>query len=224
MKQVFDKRFPATNAILALTAAIFLAIQLLRVGRTTDAYTIYEFGGLFGQAIQTNSSQIWRLVSPIFVHIGWEHFLFNSLTIYVLGYQVEALYGWKKFLAIYILSGIMGNAFVLFFTPDVVSAGASTSLFGLFGLMALLRYHAKNPYIKALGERYVGLLLVNLVISFLSPAISLTGHLGGLVGGLLCAIMITPPREAQLFAKWQSLLAAMVYLVLLAFLILVSLA
>ncbi|TCD45831.1 rhomboid family intramembrane serine protease [Streptococcus sp. X16XC17] len=224
MKQAFDKRFLATNALLSLTAAVFFAIQMLRVGRTTDAYTIYEFGGLLGYAIKMDPSQLWRLISPIFVHIGWEHFLFNSLTLYVLGYQVEELFGWKKFLAIYLLSGVMGNAFVLYFTPAVVTAGASTSLFGLFDLMALLRYHAKSPHIKALGERYVGLLVVNLAISFLTPSISLTGHLGGLVGGLLCAVMITPPHEGQLFAKWQSYLACALYFVLIGFFILTIIA
>ncbi|WP_313467373.1 rhomboid family intramembrane serine protease, partial [Streptococcus parasuis] len=150
MKNLFDKRYPVTNGLLAVTALVFLFIQIFRFGQTTTAYTIFEFGGMYGEVVRYDPTQLWRLVSPVFVHIGWEHFLFNGITLLGLGYQLEGLFGSRRFFLLYLLSGIMGNLFVLFFTPDVVGAGASTSLFGLFAAMALLRKFSRSPYLQVL--------------------------------------------------------------------------
>lgn len=215
MKNLFDKRYPVTNSLLAITALVFLLIQVFRFGQTTAGYTIFEFGGMFGEVVRYDPTQLWRLVSPIFVHIGWQHFLFNSFTLYALGYQLEGLFGSRRFLILYLLAGIMGNAFVFFFTPNVVSAGASTSLFGLFGAMALLRYYSRSPYVQVLGQRYTALLIANLIITLLNPSISLAGHLGGAVGGCLVVIFLPPQREKQVFTSKQTVLALAVYLLLL---------
>lgn len=201
MNQYINKRYPVTNGLLLVTTVVFLALQVLRFGRAEDAYAIYEFGGLYGLALKLELWQLWRLVSPIFVHIGWQHFLFNSFTLYALGYQLEGLFGSRRFLILYLLAGIMGNAFVFFFTPDVVSAGASTSLFGLFGAMVLLRYYSRSPYVQVLGQRYTALLVMNMVITLLNPSISLAGHLGGAVGGCLAVVFLPPQREKQIFTS-----------------------
>lgn len=72
MKNFFDKRYPVTNGLLAITALVFLLIQVFRFGQTTAAYTIFEFGGMFGEVVRYDPTQLWRLISPIFVHIGLE--------------------------------------------------------------------------------------------------------------------------------------------------------
>lgn len=215
MNQYINKRYPVTNGLLLVTTLVFLVLQILRFGRAEDAYAIYEFGGLYGLALKLEPWQLWRLVSPIFVHIGWQHFLFNGFTLYALGYQLEGLFGSRRFLMLYLLAGIMGDVFVFFFTPDVVSAGASTSLFGLFGAMVLLRYHSRSPYVQVLGQRYTALLVMNMVITLLNPSISLAGHLGGAVGGCLAVIFLPPQGEKHLFTSKQTVLALGTYLLLL---------
>lgn len=215
MQGFIQKRYLGTNSLLVISLIVFLAMQVLRPGQATTTTTIYEFGGLYGISLQNDWSQLWRLVSPIFVHIGWEHFFFNMMSLYILGYRAEEILGTWKFLLLYLLSGIMGNVFVLFFTPDVVSAGASTSLFGLFGVMAILRYYARNPYLQAMGQQFIGLLAINLIISLVTPSISLAGHIGGLVGGLLCTIFIPIRSEKRLFSSLQRNMAFLVFLLLL---------
>lgn len=104
MKNLFDKRYPVTNGLLAVTALVFLFIQIFRFGQTTTAYTIFEFGGMYGEVVRYDPTQLWRLVSPVFVHIGWEHFLFNGITLLGLGYQLEGLFGLRStFFSIYYL-------------------------------------------------------------------------------------------------------------------------
>lgn len=203
MKTIFDKRYPVTNALLLVTALVFFLIQILRFGQTTTAYTIFEFGGMYGEVVRQDPSQLWRLVSPIFVHIGWEHFFFNTITLLGLGYQLEGLFGSRRFFFLYLLSGIMGNLFVLFFTPNVVGAGASTSLFGLFASMALLRKFSRSPYLQVLGQRYMVLLAMNLALGLFNPTISMAGHIGGAIGGCLVVLFIPPRMERHLFTSQQ---------------------
>ncbi|BDD41490.1 rhomboid family intramembrane serine protease [Streptococcus ruminantium] len=219
MKDVFDTRYPITNGLLAVTTFVFLLIQMLRFGQTTAAYTIFEFGGMYGEIVRHDPTQLWRLVSPIFVHIGWEHFLFNSVTLLGLGYQLEGLFGPRRFFLLYLLSGIMGNAFVLFFTPGVIGAGASTSLFGLFAAIALLRKFSRSPYLRMLGQRYVVLLVFNLVLGLFNPAISMAGHVGGAVGGCLVVVFLPPLVEKDLFSGKQIFYSFIGYLGLLALLL-----
>ena len=106
----------------------------------------------------------------------------------LLGRIAEDLFGSKAFLVLYILSGLMGNLFVMTFSPEVVAAGASTALFGIFGAIASLRFIARSPYIQYLSQSYTSLILVNILFSFM-PGISLAGHLGGLVGGGILAFV-----------------------------------
>ncbi|MGT2715692.1 rhomboid family protein [Streptococcus respiraculi] len=223
MKEMMNKRYPVTNGLLLVTTLVFLAMQFLRFGEATTAQAIYDFGGMYGRIVKLDPTQLWRLVSPIFVHIGWEHFLFNSMTLYVFGYQLEEIFGSKRFFLLYFLSGIMGNIFVLFLTPDTVAAGASTSLFGLFGAMVVLRYYSRNPYLQLLGQRYIALLLINLALGFFNPEISLAGHVGGVFGGALASIFLPPLREPYLFTLKQKRLALLLYTVFALGFILLSL-
>lgn len=223
MKKMFHKSYPVTNTLLLVTSLVFVTMQILRFGEATTSQTIYDFGGLYGLAVKLDPSQLWRLVSPIFVHIGWEHFFFNSMTLYVFGYQLEEIFGSYRFFFLYLLSGIMGNIFVFFLTPGVVAAGASTSLFGLFGAMIVLRYYSSNAYLQLLGQRYIGLLLINLALGFFNSEISLAGHVGGLVGGALAGVFLPTLAEPYLFTTQQKRRVLLLYIMVAVGLVLLSL-
>ena len=173
--------------------------------------TVYDFGGVIGAEIQVDPSQSWRLLAAMFVHIGLQHFVLNMVTLYFLGRIAEDLFGSKAFLALYILSGLMGNLFVMIFSPEVVAAGASTALFGIFGAIASLRFIARSPYIQYLSQSYTSLILVNILFSFM-PGISLAGHLGGLVGGGILAFVFPVYGERDSVKKTWRLGALLLYI------------
>ena len=191
-----------------------MAIQIFRFGNSTSSQTIFEFGGLYGYYVIFDPSQLWRLLTPIFVHIGWQHFLFNIFALYVVGQLAEQIWGSWRFLLLYLLSGIMGNIFTLLLTPDVVAAGASTSIFGVFAAITVVGYFGHNPYLKQLGQSYQALIVVNLIFNLFMPNVGIVGHIGGLVGGLLAAVFLPTVIEKQIFQTWQGLLAGGVYLIL----------
>ena len=203
MNQLFDKKYPVTSSLLLLTTGVFLSMLLLRGFDYESVQTVYDLGGVLGAEIQVDPSQSWRLLAAMFVHVGLQHFVLNMVTLYFLGRIAEDLFGSKAFLALYLLSGLMGNLFVLVFSPEVVAAGASTALSGLFATIVSLRFIARSPYIRYLSQRYTALILINILFSFM-PGISLAGHLGGLVGGGILAFVFPVYGERDSMKKsWR---------------------
>ena len=111
MKEIFDKRHAVTSFFLLVTGFVFL-LMLITTGINFDRVkTLFQFGAMYGPIIRLFPEQLWRLFSAIFVHIGWEHFIVNMLSLYFLGGQVEEIFGSKQFFFLYLLSEI-GRAHV----------------------------------------------------------------------------------------------------------------
>ena len=218
MKQIFDRDYPVTSILLIITSLVFALMFLFYGFQYSSTEALSYFGAVRGYTIQETPMEFWRVFAAIFVHIGLEHFVVNMLTLYFLGRQIEDIFGPWKFLILYLMSGVMGNLFVVYFSPENLAAGASTALFGLFASVVVLRYATRNYYLQQLGQSYMSLLAVNLIISFL-PGISLAGHLGGLVGGALGAVILPVSGERYAFNKTQRFLALAAYLGLAAILI-----
>src|SRR5215472_17032847 len=77
----------------------------------------------------------WRFITPIFIHIGMLHLIFNSYALWIVGPQVEKLYGPARFVILYVLTGVAGVYASYYYHPQSVSAGASGAIFGLFGVL-----------------------------------------------------------------------------------------
>lgn len=216
MKKILDdnmKQYPATTVIVILTSVVFIAMQLFYLPNGSSSQAVFTFGGMYGELVRYQPSQIWRLISPIFIHIGWEHFFLNTLSIYFLGQLGERIWGSRQFLFLYLLSGIMGNIITMVFTPTVLAAGASTSIFGLFAAVICIGRFSQNGFLKQLGQSYQALVIFNLVFNLFTPGISLAGHLGGLLGGVLCALFL-PNKMASFPTKKIKLMGASAYLLL----------
>jgi membrane associated rhomboid family serine protease len=135
----------------------------------------------------------YRLITAMFIHYGLLHLLMNMWALWILGRQLEAVLGRGRFLALYLLAGIGGNVAAYLFSPNALSAGASTALFGLFAAYAII--------VRRLGGSLASvlpILVINLVITFAIPGISIAGHLGGLVtGAMVGAGLAYAPRDAR---------------------------
>jgi membrane associated rhomboid family serine protease len=139
--------------------------------------------------------QVWRLVTSGFVHDGPIHLGLNMLGLYILGSMLEPALGRMRFGVVYFVSLLAGSFGALIFEPALGTVGASGAIFGLMGAAVVLFRNRGIP----LMESGLGFwLLLNLAISF-RPGISLGGHLGGFVGGLLVAfVLIELPERVRL--------------------------
>lgn len=173
-----------SNLILVIQVSVFL-IALSTIGM----YNLYFLGAKYNAAIRIG--EYWRLVTPMFIHAGFEHLVMNSLLLYFLGNEMEILLGKGRFILLYFGSGIAGYIASFAFTP-VVSVGSSTALFGLLG--AIIYYYWKYRYMyrfQQLGMQYSLLIIMNVIMGFFNSSIDQFGHLGGLVGGFLIAGVVT---------------------------------
>lgn len=135
-----------------------------------------------------------RLFTAMFLHYGIIHLAFNMYVLWIFGRYLERDLGPARFLTLYLICGLGGNvATYLFASPVGFSAGASGSIFGLFGAVLLI-----NRKLSRDNSGIYVLLGLNLVITFMVPNISITGHLGGLVTGLALGWALSAaPRESR---------------------------
>ncbi|WP_080146529.1 rhomboid family intramembrane serine protease [Marinilactibacillus piezotolerans] len=179
-----------TYALLGITVLMFGLETLM--GGSTNPVVLYELGAKINPLIVMG--EWWRLITPVFLHIGIEHILLNGIIIYFLGIQIESIVGHWRYLLLYLLSAVAGNAASFAFN-DSLSAGASTALFGLFGATLALPKLFPNSYqIKDMSRRFLALIVINLIFGFFSSGIDMAGHLGGLGGGYLLTYAISAPN------------------------------
>jgi membrane associated rhomboid family serine protease len=122
----------------------------------------------------------WRLITAAFLHGSIIHLAFNMLMLWWIGAPIEESIGRVRFIVLYLVSAIAGSAGALLLTsPDVPTVGASGAIFGLLG--AALVFEQQRNYV--LGGSALSIIVLNLIITFAVPNISIGGHLGGLAGG-----------------------------------------
>ena len=131
-------------------------------------------------------------------------------SLYILGPQVENFFGKWKYLFIYIFSGICGSLLTLGFSNSV-SAGASGAIFGLMGALLYFGYHYRVYLSNALVNQLIPVILVNLGISIMIPSISLSAHIGGLVGGIIASMVVGVPEEKNNTDRVNGIITMMIY-------------
>jgi membrane associated rhomboid family serine protease len=139
-----------------------------------------------------SQGEYYRLFTAMFMHFGLIHLGFNMLTLWYIGRPLETLLGPIRFLALYLICGIGGNVACYLFSPGSLSAGASTALFGLFGaLFILLRKLNLN------ANALMPIIIINLVLTFTASDISIPGHIGGLLTGVVVGYAFAHAPQAN---------------------------
>lgn len=205
-----------TYALLAITAIVYLLETVS--GGSTSTVVLAKYGAM-AVPLVTQYGQWWRFVTPLFVHIGLMHIAVNAVSVYYLGVLTERLFGHWRFLLIYLLSGVAGNTAMFVFSPNTISAGASTAIFGLIGAFLLLGDEFRdNPVIRQISRQFLLLAVLNLVFDLFAPGIGIAGHIGGLVGGFLVAGALGAPQLGQSSPTRRGLMAGVFIVVLVALL------
>ncbi|MGQ9896745.1 MAG: rhomboid family intramembrane serine protease [Acidobacteriota bacterium] len=218
VESVFFRRASLSYVLIGVNVAMFLLTAF--AGGSTNPDVLTAFGACNRKLI--DQGEMWRLVVPMFLHIGIIHLLANMYALWVLGPQLESLYGSARFTILYLLSGIGGFVASYFFaSPESIGAGASGALFGMFGalLVFVYKYRAEiPPMVRATMQRGIWLtLVINLIITFSIPFISRSGHVGGLLSGIGLALLVpySPPNEREtpaIWRVWQIILISVVVL------------
>ncbi|MCB1005416.1 MAG: rhomboid family intramembrane serine protease [Acidimicrobiales bacterium] len=191
----------ATYTLIAINVAVFL-IDLFSGGNVLRGGSFGVLGerGALTAAIQYRDGELggvafgewWRIVTGGFLHAGFMHLAFNMYALYILGSQLEGVLGRAKFVMLYVTALLAGSFAVLLIDPRAVTVGASGAIFGLFGVAFVFqRQTGIDPWRSGVGA----LIGINLVLTFAIPGISISGHIGGLVGGALAALAVFEIEE-----------------------------
>ncbi len=186
---------PATYAIMALCIIAYVA-DLASGGGVGGAGggTLAEEGGLFAYGLNSSGDTIgvafgqpYRLVTAAFLHAGLIHLAFNMFALYILGTLLEPAIGTARFVGIYAVSVLSGSFLVMVMDPNQLTVGASG---GVFGLMAAAFLIARDRGLDQLASQIGFFVIINLVLTFSVNNISIGGHIGGLVGGAVAALIV----------------------------------
>jgi membrane associated rhomboid family serine protease len=174
-----------TYTIIALNVLAFFAQSLTGGGGARARESeVYVNGFLAG--LPVHDGEVWRLLTSGFLHADPIHLLFNMVGVYFLGQMLEPALGTVRFIALYLGSLFAGSFGVLLLSPEAATIGASGAVFGLLGAaFVLMRQQGIDPMRSFIGP----ILLLNILLTF-RPGISIGAHLGGLVGGMLCAAIL----------------------------------
>ena len=185
-----------TPSLIAANVAIFALLVVLGVSPTLPLTTdLIRFGANYGP--RTTHGEWWRLGSSMFLHIGILHLLMNMVVLWQMGRFVERLVGNWPYLAAYVVSGLGGSLVSLTWNPQIVSAGASGAVFGVYGMLGgvLLvgRRHIPMAAVLLMRRSLLTFVGLNFLIGLQIKGIDLACHFGGLLTGLVVGALIAQP-------------------------------
>jgi GlpG protein len=162
----------------------------------SDSYSRYINFSTFENTYLINN-EWWRLFAPVFIHFSLIHLVFNCLWVYVLGQQIEKIDGKILFITLIIFSGICGNYAQFISTGPSLFGGLSGCVYGMFGYTMITEFQ-KSRIIYGLPPAIYIFMIAWLVLGFIG-VLSLFGlgnianfaHLGGLIAGVIMAMVVT---------------------------------
>jgi membrane associated rhomboid family serine protease len=195
----------AVKALLIINSAIFLlqwSADFFYSGQILSA----KFSDIFGinhQGFILNH-YFWQTFTYMFLHGGWLHIIFNLLTLWMFGSELEMTWGSRKFIIYYLISGIgaglciaLLNYYMYTQNPDtreITTIGASGAIYALLLAYGLLWPNREVLLYFLFPIKIKYLLIVFGLIEFFgtlsslkgpSSSISHIGHIGGLITGFI---------------------------------------
>jgi membrane associated rhomboid family serine protease len=184
---------PLVLPLLVLLNVAVYVLNVIQAGdlRNNELSESFDLGVLWPPAVA--AGEWWRLITAGFLHYGPIHLLMNMVSLWLLGRDLEIVFGRVRFLLLYLLS-LLGGSAVVFMFGEMQSgtAGASGAVYGVMGALAVTIIRLKRPVGQILG-----IIALNIAISFTIPNISWLGHLGGLAVGVLFAAGMLYPRPEK---------------------------
>lgn len=201
------KNASSRRGVSSLLGGRAITDALVTKGLVIACVTIYlvqmalpSLGAQFAFVPAVASSQPWRFMTTAFLHASLMHLAFNMWALWVLGSALEPILGRWRFAALCALSALGGSTMIYWLASPTAPAswltstvGASGAVFGLFAALFIIQRRFGRD-----TSAIVGLLVLNLAISFIGANISWQGHLGGLVtGAIVAALYAWAPRNKR---------------------------
>jgi rhomboid protease GluP len=181
LKHYYDQ-FKITTII--ISANIMMGLVVLSSGGF-DLENLYGWGALWPPAVIING-EWYRVMTSMLLHGNIFHLAMNMYVLFYIGGFMEKILGTYKYLALYVVSGIAAGLSVIYLgDANVITVGASGSIFGIMGALFIMTFLEKDRLPQVIVKQIRTLTLINIGFTFLVPGISVFGHLGGLIAGII---------------------------------------
>ena len=191
--------YPIVSTLVIIHLALWLIIDFLHL---PFAHELYFWG--VGNNYLISEGQYWRLLTPIFLHGGLMHALFNSFALVLFGPALEQMLGKVKFIFAYFGAGLIASIVTLLLAPaNYTHVGASGAIFGLFGIYVFMITFRKHLIDQANSQIVLTIFVIGLVMTFLRPNINIYAHVFGFIGGFVLAPLILT-KNINSFSPWRN--------------------
>ena len=187
------KQCPITCFLIGFVVLVYI-YTTLKYGIEMNVYQVIEAGG-FNPILVIEWKQFYRLITANFIHFGLMHIFCNAYSLYNLGMVMERIIGQKKYLLVIVVSMLSTTVIplLLYFINGAgynsIMGGVSGVIFGLIGSLLALALLYKDVYMY-LFKQIASSVILMLILSFMLPSISLTGHIVGMIGGFVVTWII----------------------------------
>jgi len=187
----FYKKSPVT------TALIFLVLLMVIITYLTGGFSVgnlLSLGAL--DPVLVKNGEYYRLFTVMFLHGSMEHFLSNTVIgLFVLSGTLERLIKPFKFAVLYIVAGLGASLFIVFSSNETipgfdVTVGASGAIFAVLGCLLYISIFRHDLIHQAERKSIFALIGIQMVFTFVTPMISIPGHVGGLISGFLLSFLL----------------------------------
>ncbi len=195
---VIEQTMPLfANAIIPLLPPFYAGVTPADFqGGSTSNLVLVLLGANFRPLVE--QGQVWRFFTSMFLHIGFQHILFNAYALFIFGAETERIFGRTRFLVIYVLSGLFGSLASFAFSGATISAGASGAIFGIVGMQVAYFYRYRDMLGTFGRSRLINvgiIVAINIFFGMSMPGIDNWAHLGGLISGTLIAFKFMPEYQ-----------------------------
>ncbi len=200
-----------TYTIIAINVAVFVWLVVQDPAAFTGGHTTQgQYDLAIAKPFLSINGEWYRLITAGFLHFSIIHIAFNMLLLFQLGNLLEPAIGRVRFGLLYFAALLAGSAgALLLIAATSLTGGASGAVFGLMAAAFVgLRNRGVNPFSTGIGT----VLVLNLVLTFAIPGISIGGHIGGIIGGALAGWVIMAPHHRAL-PSWASYAAPVAVMV-----------
>lgn len=179
-----------TIVFVVINVLVWVVLEM--IGSTYDSSFMVAWGASYTPYI-LERGEWWRFLTAGFLHFGAEHLFSNMLILALTGMRLEKFLGKLPFAMLYLLSAVSGNvlSFIQALEAEeaVVSAGASTAVFGVLGGLAAaaLFNHGQVEDLRLRG--LLIMLALNLYNGFSTVGVDNWGHIGGFAGGFVLGFL-----------------------------------
>ncbi len=170
---------------------INIIIYIFFAAKAPSPLTISEFSPAMALTLETlKEGELSRLITNFFFHFDLPHLGYNMLFLLIFGSRCEEIFGTRRFLLIYFVSGIFSSLSIFFYPPGSSLAGASGAIFGLLGSVLVAQ---RTLY----AHGFATSLLYGMVFFIIAVTTGFMAHLLGLIMGFVLGYVFTYGEESH---------------------------